>query len=74
MDPIFAIRGLLSFVSFTEFTNALRMFVPHSEEKGNELFTGIKLDYAAERTLCHAYGKTILFSGYESMTEKCFIF
>lgn len=54
MDPIFAIRGLLSFVSFTEFTNALRMFAPHTEEK---LFFSLKLEVDAERTLCHAYGE-----------------
>ena len=67
MDLIFAIRGLLSFVAFTEFTNAIRCFWPLAEADREQsfihaqLFSGIpELSVEAERTLCHAYG---LFSG-----------
>ena len=65
MDLIFAIRGLLSFVAFTEFTNAIRCFWPLCEDREHSyvhahLFSGIHLAVEAERTLCHAYG---LFSG-----------
>jgi len=60
MDLIFAIRGLLSFVSFTEFTNAIRCFWPLVEADRGYLWDIPELSVEAERTLCHAYG---LFSG-----------
>ena len=57
MDLIFAIRGLLSFVAFTEFTCAIRCLWPLGEDSyiQEQLFSGIKLA-EAERTLCHTYG------------------
>ena len=61
MDVIFAIRGLLSFVAFTEFTNAVRCFCPLYDDKTKShvyatLFSGIRLDSDTERTLSHTYG------------------
>ena len=59
MDPVFAIRGLLSFVAFSEWTTALRCLWPLAEEQSYvnaRLFGNIKLEAEAERTLCHTYG------------------
>ena len=62
MDLIFAVRGLLSFVAFTEFTSTIRCFWPLGDDSyiQEQLFSGIKLASEAERTLSHTYG---LFSG-----------
>ena len=59
MDVLFAIRGLLSFIAFSEFTTALRCLVPVTEEDSYvnaRLFGNIKLEAEAERTLCHTFG------------------
>lgn len=58
MDVLFAIRGLLSFVAFTESTTALRCLLPYSvsEEQAQCLFTEPHRDLAVERTLRHTYG------------------
>ena len=59
MDVLFAIRGVLSFIAFSEFTTALRCLVPVAEEHSYvnaRLFGNIKLEADAERTLCHTFG------------------
>lgn len=70
LDLLFAIRGLLAFVSFTEFTNAGRCFLPHGSELSNgyvrsRIFTGIEaeLDPAIERTVSHLYGLYCFING-----------
>ena len=66
MDALFAARGLLSFIAFTEFTASLRCLLPYTvAEEQNQtyiqarLFSAIKLNLEAElveRVLCHTYG------------------
>jgi hypothetical protein len=63
VDLLFAIRGLLSFVAFTEFTTALRCLMPYTVAEESDqsyvqarLFSEVKLGLEAERTLCHTYG------------------
>ena len=62
MDVVFAIRGLLSFVAFTEFTNAVRCFFPFYDLKTEShvyatLFSGnLSLNQETQRTLSHTYG------------------
>lgn len=59
MDLLFAIRGLLSFVAFTEATTALRCLIPFSvseTEQAQCLFSEPHRDLDAERTLRHTYG------------------
>ena len=66
MDALFAARGLLSFIAFTEFTASLRCLLPYTvAEEENQtyiqarLFSAIKLNLEAElveRVLCHTYG------------------
>jgi len=72
LDLLFAIRGLLSFVAFTEFTNAGRCLLPiqyYSDSAINggvqssgasyiqaRLFNEINLELASERVLSQVYG------------------
>lgn len=71
LDLLFAIRGLLSFVAFTEFTNAGRCLLPvpyYSDNNINRdpssaatyiqarLFDNINLEVASERVLSQVYG------------------
>jgi len=71
LDLLFAIRGLLSFVAFTEFTNAGRCLLPIPYYSGNNinsdlssgatyiqarLFDNIKLEVASELVLSQVYG------------------
>ena len=77
MDILFAARGLLSFIAFTEFTASLRCLLPYEVYEGGEnqdpksfiqarLFNKVHLNFEAERVLCHTYG---LFC---AICEYCF--
>ena len=70
MDLLFASRGLLSFIAFTEFTASLRCLLPYTVAEEQEqtyiqarLFSGIKLNIEAERVLCHTYGLFCALAG-----------
>ena len=69
MDLLFAARGLLSFIAFTEFTASLRCLLPYEVSEGEDqdqsspksfiqarLFNKVHLNFEAERVLCHTYG------------------
>ncbi|XP_071748471.1 uncharacterized protein [Lepeophtheirus salmonis] len=68
VDVLFAIRGLLSFISFTEFTTAGRAIfsLPGIENGGyidSKLFSGVELSIKAEKTLGHLYGIYSILNG-----------
>ena len=69
MDLLFAARGLLSFIAFTEFTASLRCLLPYEVSEGEDqdqsspksfiqarLFNKVHLNFEAERVLRHTYG------------------
>ena len=47
------------------------MFWPHTEEK-NAIFTGIRFEPEAERTVCHAYGLLSALVGLVIIHAACF--
>ena len=70
MDLLFAARGLLSFIAFTEFTASLRCLLPYTvaDEVAQtyiqaRLFSKIELTIDAERVLCHTYGLFCALAG-----------
>ncbi|XP_059093990.1 uncharacterized protein LOC131889024 [Tigriopus californicus] len=67
IDVLFAVRGLLAFVAFTEWTNALRCVFFEPAYPLDKLFTGLEAPQPANpdliRVLAHLYALFSLLNG-----------
>ena len=79
-DPVFACRGLLAFVAFTEFATACRCLLPgwalpnHDQDFVREkLFPGAALRGESERLAAHLYGLVCLLTSLALLHLAVFV-